>query len=119
MINKKLPHSEIEQKLAQTLQRTRQRFVEDLSLKISEIETLKSLIQNEAERPNALARLAFIVHRFSGVGATLGFHDIGNFAAKVELHISGFNHTETQLSLLSERIEMLLDLMEDAVVEAL
>ncbi|MBU2867749.1 Hpt domain-containing protein [Pacificibacter marinus] len=119
MINKKHSQTAIEQKLAQTLERTKQRFIVDLNHKIAEIETIQILIQNETERQNALARLAFITHRFSGIAATLGLQSIGDCAAEIEQQIASFIQTPTQLSILSGRIEKLLDLMEDAIVKAL
>lgn len=119
MMNRKHSQTAIEQRLAQTLERTKQRFVADLNHKIPEIETIQILIQNETERPNALARLAFITHRFSGIATTLGLQSIGDCSAEIEQQISNFIQTPTQLSILSSRIETLLDLMEDAIVKAL
>jgi chemotaxis protein histidine kinase CheA len=119
MMNSKHSHTAIEHQLAQALQRTKQRFVGDLSNKIPEIEALQISIQTETERQDALARLAFISHRFNGIAATLAFQDLGDCAAQIEQLIFNFNQTPAQLSIISERIEMLLDLMEDAVVETL
>ena len=96
MMNSKHSHTAIEHQLAQALQRTKQRFVGDLSNKIPEIS-----------------------HRFNGIAATLAFQDLGDCAAQIEQLIFNFNQTPAQLSIISERIEMLLDLMEDAVVETL
>jgi len=119
MINRKHSQTAIDQRLAQTLERTKQRFVADLNHKIPEIEAIQILIQNEAERQNALTRLTFITHRFNGIAATLGLQSIGDCAAEIEQQISSLVHTPTQLSLLSGRIETLLDLMEDAIVKSL
>ncbi|MEM5476787.1 Hpt domain-containing protein [Pacificibacter sp. AS14] len=119
MPNRKKHCPDLEYQIARTLQRTKQRFVDDFSYKIPEIEALQILIQNEAERSNALRRLAFITHQFGGIAATLSLQDIGDCAAEIEQLIAGFNQTPMQLCSLSERIETLLDLMEDALVEAL
>ena len=119
MTNNRLSHAEIEHRMAQAVQRTRQKFIEDLMPKIGEIETLQGLMQDQSKRKDALDRLAFVAHRFSGIAATVGFEDIGDCAAEVEHHIVGLKKTSTLLSTLSDSIEALLDVMEDAVVEAL
>lgn len=119
MMNRKYSHTAVENMLAQTLQRTKIRFIDDLDQKISEVESIKILLLNETERQNALTRLAFITHRFSGIAETLGFKDIGDCAAQIEQYIFNFNQTPTQLRTISDRVEILLYLMEDAVVEPL
>ncbi|WP_460275321.1 Hpt domain-containing protein [Celeribacter sp. ULVN23_4] len=109
---------DIQQKLAQTMQHTRQRFVADLCVKIDEIEKLQTQIEESPNDAKALARLSFITHRFSGLAATVGFSELGDCAAQIELAVADFEVSKPQTQPMTDRIEMLLDLMEDAIVEA-
>ncbi|WP_170109336.1 Hpt domain-containing protein [Celeribacter persicus] len=103
--------------MAEALGRTRQRFIDDLIVKLSEIETLQTRINGKRDDKDALARLAFLTHRLNGIAATVNFPQIGESAADVEQAVSRFDRSDRQLSELSELIDILLDLMEDAIVD--
>lgn len=109
---------DIQQKLAQTVRHTRQRFVADLCVKIDELEKLQGQLQDDPHNGEALARLSFISHRFSGLAATVGFSELGDCASQIEQAVSDFEASQRLTQPMTERIEMLLDLMEDAIVEA-
>ncbi|WP_434288771.1 Hpt domain-containing protein [Celeribacter sp. SCSIO 80788] len=117
MPNKSLSDSAIRQRLAEAIGRTRQNFIDDLIVKIPEIEGLQARINARSNDRDALDQLGFLTHRMSGIAATVGFPEIGERAGEIHDVLSHFDQSDRQLVGLSQQLETLLDLMEDAIVD--
>ncbi|ATG49134.1 hypothetical protein CEW89_17105 [Celeribacter ethanolicus] len=117
MPNKSLSDAAIRQRLAEAIGRTRQNFIDDLIVKMPEIEGLQARIGACPGDRDALDRLAFLTHRMSGIAATVGFPEIGKRAGAIHDLVSSFERSDRHQTILSREIETLLDLMEDAVVD--
>ncbi|WP_085847242.1 Hpt domain-containing protein [Pacificibacter marinus] len=103
--------------LARMIEGMREKFIADICVKLHEIETLQSELTKVAGRGDALRALSFIAHRLSGVAATVGFRDLGDCASAVEAEIMAQDKSPSDLSLLSARIDDLLDHIEDAIID--
>lgn len=105
--------------LAKALADAREQFTRRLVPQIVEIERLQAALDEPGQLAGAIGRLAAIIHKISGVAATVGFPDLGAQAAALDLQLQRLLRTPRPRvpTGLSAMLERLMDLMEDAAFD--
>lgn len=105
-------------RLAATLADVRARLQDKLDWMICGIEECKKEMADPLMRPGAMQAIAEIAHKISGVAGSVGFSDLGNAAAKIDI---GFRKAAQEAApaypndTLMADLETLLDQMEAAI----
>ena len=71
-------------RLAESLRAIRETFLEDLTVRRTELEAMLGEIRDGAAPAERLPAAARIAHRTAGVSGTLGFPNLGKLAGRVE-----------------------------------
>jgi HPt (histidine-containing phosphotransfer) domain-containing protein len=97
----------------------RERFRALLVERILSFEGFRQQATNGADVAQALTGISDLAHKLSGVGATLGFAELGAIAATLEQSIAADRQAETPpaqcFAAIDPLLESLLDEMEDHI----
>ena len=94
----------------------RNRFIEMSVQRSSELAQLRQRVQLRHDPEAALGEIGEIVHKISGVAATLGFADWGRLAAELDRTIHSFRTRQTSLDDAWQLAEPSLGTLIDAMV---
>ena len=105
--------------IAPALYPIRDRFRSQIVERVIALEGLRINVENGKDPHAAMADIIAIVHKISGVAATLGFLNAGHLAAHLEQHYNeGINARATFVVLWPQVEPMLIALMDELEVIA-
>jgi HPt (histidine-containing phosphotransfer) domain-containing protein len=110
--------SELPPALQKAIEETRLRFIDTVCERLPEVEALHIEIMRNPADVEAQKKLSFIVHRLSGIAATVGYPELGSTAAEIEGILARFDQSADVKDILTGQVETLLDHMEDAIIDA-
>ena len=105
--------------LAKALAEARAQFTERLVPQIVEVERLQAALDDPAQAADAIGALAFLVHKISGVAATVGFPELGTRAAELDGQLQRLLRMPQPKvpAGLAVMLDPLMDLMEAAAFD--
>ncbi|WP_204113460.1 hypothetical protein [Shimia biformata] len=109
---------DIPPEIAKALAEVRRSFSGDLVYVINEIEEAKKLLGSSATLRAGLDKIAFEIHKISGVAGGIGFGELGDAAGDLDMRVKGLLRAGDPISLpsdLEDEIETVLDMMEDLI----
>lgn len=108
--------------LYDALRDIRSSFLDDLASHVGDMEELCKYLDKPDYALTAVAGLREIVHKISGIAGSVGFSEMGEVAAKLDIAFGGLlkkPYDPAAIDALRAPLEALLDRLEDAFDETL